>query len=473
VSPLESATRNEVNGRPLCRPLKISNVTSEGCSLDRRRDGFPVVLGPFDGPHVGHHRGLGVQKSAPLPFYPRMPSFVSWVDYSSAERLRMRQAVALFDESDTRDELGIGSIRDAFADELFPGTSVIQTRLRYALFVPWLYTELEGDRTVTSANVERRARKAELDLIPRLVERTGDAIGVIGRRAGRDLQRPPSGIYWLLLHRWGVFRPRWTLDEYHRRWDRLRLERGGQRRTDDRGVLQEGFETWNSEMPPAPEDFPGSASFDLRYEEAEFIRGRIADSCAGSLLAHAATTARRPDLNVEEPWLAFGDLPHALTRTLALARRFALLVRGAALVYNLALARHQSGRDELATKLDGELKGWAEEAERLRVADGTLDELWAFCAARANVSPRTREFMEHWQALMAADGCAGAARSPDAHQLVEQRERQLKGSRSRFGNARALELWGGQSGTGLLTYRWGTAQRFLADLYRGLGTEGD
>jgi hypothetical protein len=48
-----------------------------------------------------------------------MPSFLSWVDNSAAERQRMRQAVALFDESDTRDELGIGSIRDAFADELF------------------------------------------------------------------------------------------------------------------------------------------------------------------------------------------------------------------------------------------------------------------------------------------------------------------------------------------------------------------
>jgi hypothetical protein len=402
-----------------------------------------------------------------------MPPFLSWVDYSSTERLRMRQAVALFDESDTRDELGIGSIRDAFADELFPGTSVIQTRLRYALFVPWLYTALEDDRTVSSGNVERRARKAELDLIPHLLETSGDAIGVIGRRAGRELQRPPSGIYWLLLHRWGIFRPRWTLDEYHRRWDRLRLEREGQRRTDDRGVLPEAFETWNSETPLAPEDFPSLASFDLRYEEAEFIKGRIADSCKGSLLAHAATTNERPDLGVGEPWQAFGDVPAALTRTLGLARRFALVVRGAALVYNLALARHQSGREELATTLEGELETWAEEAERMHVAGATLDELWAFCATRANVSPRTREFLDRWRALLAADGCAGAARSRDALQLVEQRERQLKGSRSRFGNARALELWGGQSGTGLLTYRWGTAQRFLADLYRGLGTGGD
>lgn len=41
-------------------------------------------------------------------------------------------------EPGTLDELGIGSIRDTFSDELFPGTSTIQTRARYFLFVPWI-----------------------------------------------------------------------------------------------------------------------------------------------------------------------------------------------------------------------------------------------------------------------------------------------------------------------------------------------
>ncbi len=402
-----------------------------------------------------------------VPYMQDMPTFVSWVDYSSADRLRMRQAVALFEETDTRDELGIGAIRDAFADELFPGTSVIQSRLRYALFIPWLYEGLEADRKVNSASVERLARAAELDLIPSL-QQSGDTLGVIGKRSGRELQRPPSSIYWLLLRKWEIFRPRWTLDEYHRRWDGLRIEREGQRRTDDRGVFPDGFVSWNTEMPPPPEDFPKVASFELRYEEAEFIRGRIADSCNGSLLAHAATAASRPDLEAPEPWLAFRGLPPAIAQTVALARRFALLVRGAALVYNLALAQRQSGREELVTRLEGELEEWALQAEPLHVAERHLDELWAFCATRANVSLRTQEFLNRWRGLLADGRYATAARSGDALRLVEQRERVLKGSRSRFGNARALELWGGQSGTGLLTYRWGTAQRFLEDLYQGL-----
>ena len=43
----------------------------------------------------------------------------------------MNRILALFRERDTRDELGVGVIRDLLADEFFLGTSTIQTRLRY------------------------------------------------------------------------------------------------------------------------------------------------------------------------------------------------------------------------------------------------------------------------------------------------------------------------------------------------------
>lgn len=384
----------------------------------------------------------------------------------------MRQAVALFEETDTRDELGIGTIRDAFADELFPGTSVIQTRLRYALLTAWIYQRLESDRRIKATDVGAIARKSELALIGPLQE-SGASTGVIGKRSGSQLQRPPSSIYWLLLQKWGMFLPRWTSDEYHRRWDHLRNERDSQRRTDDRGVLAQPLLTWNAELPSPPPDFPAAASFDLRREEADFLRGRIADACRGSLLAHAATSDERPDLQQPEPWLAFRTLPAELASLLALARKFALLVQGAALAYNMALAQQLTGREELLARLEHALEEWAAQAEPLHAAAPSLDELWAFCERRATVTPRTREFLELWAALLRGGGYATAARTSEALHLVERRERLLKGSRSRFGNARALELWGGQAGTGLLNYRWRTVQQFLADLYHGLdGQEG-
>jgi uncharacterized protein DUF6361 len=380
----------------------------------------------------------------------------------------MRQAVALFDEKDTRDELGIGSIRDAISDALFPGTSVVQTRLRYALFIPWLYARLEHDAGVTSANVEGKARVAETALIGPLGDNQ-DRIGIVGSRAGRNVQRLPSSVYWLALQRWGVFPQTWSTDDYHRRWDRLRSARVNQRRTDDQGVLPEPIVSWHPEIPPPPDDFPAVASFEVRTEEADFLRGRIVQACGGSLLAHAASPhSLRPDLAAPTPWDAFHGLPPDLAATLGLGRRFAVLARGAALVYNLALARLDVTREELRAKLENELAAWAETAASLGVARQSLDELWIFCLLRANVSARTREFIEAWRALLLIKGYAGATRADESFQLVERRERLLKSSRSRFANPRALETWGGQSGTGLLTYRWGTAQRFLTDLYRGL-----
>jgi len=49
----------------------------------------------------------------------------------------------LLAEKGVVDELGIGVIRDAFADLLFPGISTIQTRAKYFLIVPRLLKDYE------------------------------------------------------------------------------------------------------------------------------------------------------------------------------------------------------------------------------------------------------------------------------------------------------------------------------------------
>ena len=97
-----------------------------------------------------------------------------WLDYSERERRKMLDVVDAFREHDTRDELGVGSVRDAFADMLFPGTSTIMTRARYFLLVPWAYQRLERLR-VRSAEIAARARQAELNLVepPSAITKTG------------------------------------------------------------------------------------------------------------------------------------------------------------------------------------------------------------------------------------------------------------------------------------------------------------
>jgi hypothetical protein len=62
------------------------------------------------------------------------------------------------EEPGTLDALGLGSVRDAFSSRLSPGTSTIQTRLRYYfVFLPWIFTRLEQQR-VPPAEFARRLR---------------------------------------------------------------------------------------------------------------------------------------------------------------------------------------------------------------------------------------------------------------------------------------------------------------------------
>jgi hypothetical protein len=48
-------------------------------------------------------------------------STLGWLDTDNEQRRKMLEVIDLFKEEGTVDELGIGSIRDALADALFPG----------------------------------------------------------------------------------------------------------------------------------------------------------------------------------------------------------------------------------------------------------------------------------------------------------------------------------------------------------------
>ena len=119
-----------------------------------------------------------------------MVSRFAWLDHSESDRRKALDVVDLFREQDTRDELGIGTVRDALADSLFPGISTIQTRAKYLLFIPWIYQTLEAGRT-KSSDIARMARRHEIDLIYQLLK-SDDTDGVIGKDAKAGLQRLPS-----------------------------------------------------------------------------------------------------------------------------------------------------------------------------------------------------------------------------------------------------------------------------------------
>ena len=112
------------------------------------------------------------------------PVQIGWIDFNSRDRDKILSVLSLLSFPAAVDELGIGVVRDGFADLLFPGTSTIQTRAKYFLLVPYILMELEREKNLTPAVLLDRLAREELALIPVLSK--DNAEGVIGARAGRS-----------------------------------------------------------------------------------------------------------------------------------------------------------------------------------------------------------------------------------------------------------------------------------------------
>ena len=397
-----------------------------------------------------------------------MEPTLTWLDLTASDRDKMRRVLDLFKEQGTVDEMGLGSLRDILSDALFPGTSYIQTRLRYVLFIPWMYRRLES-RKVGPADLVRQARKAETDLIGALADSEDE--GVIGVRARGSLARLPSSVYWSALVRWDIFRHRQGQGWYHTNFAKLADGHGPAGRPDDPGVVWTKQPNWHPWLPCPPASFPQEASFTLTRGEADFLRGRLEEQCAGTLLGWLARKGS------DAPAKHFWDDPDArrappeIRDTVELARRFSLHVQGIPLLYNLLLAerRHANhgGDRELIDWYRAELAEWSaneagEDAYEPHV-------LWDFVTRRGGGVPDPqRRFVETWSKRVTKEGPDAVTDDDRLRRLVEERERQLKGARARLVNPNRLLDWNGRAGVVRMDFRWVRVRQLLIDLHRGL-----
>jgi len=406
-----------------------------------------------------------------------MTSTFTWLDHSDHDRQRVLEAIDRFKETETRDELGLGSIRDAFADYFFPGTNVIQTRARYFLFVPWMYLYLEKQKA-PSAEVESKARRAETRLI-QVLKDSDDSTGNLGSRAGDTLKRLPSNVYWLGMATWKIRLFDGSQDDYHRSLDRFYTRSRDERRDDD-GELLGGAtrRNWHGGLPQPPKGFPDEADFALDQDEARYLVERIQHGAHGSFLAFLALRGKPAD--VAAPWMhpQLGEVSSEVRGALADARCFAETMHGAAWLYNLMLAEERAKATENKEPVErfrAELAAWAAEvgARAGELAAWDRDAFWARVGQLGRVKEPTKTFVNSWLRLVPWERPDGGAQLAAARSLILHRESQLKHGRARLTNPRALELWNGRSGIGRLDYRWGAARRLCDDLFPALGRGGN
>ena len=172
---------------------------------------------------------------------------LGWIDFSSEHRDRVKTVLDLLATKDVVDELGIGVIRDAFADLMFPGISTIQTRAKYLVTIPRILKDYEDlpDRKRRQHSLVDYLAQQEIQCRLKLVRRYGkkEGLGIIGvlfgTREDRDVQRQPSSVYWNGLRTFGIVKTSFSLAEFcdryggHRPTSRMMLEETREERGDD------------------------------------------------------------------------------------------------------------------------------------------------------------------------------------------------------------------------------------------------
>ena len=383
----------------------------------------------------------------------------------------MRDIIKLFTDRDSRDELGLGQVRDAISDGLFPGTSVLLTRARYLLFVPWCFQLAEG-RPDAAGLAERHER-----LLICTLRKSGndDLSGLLGARVGQALQTLPSTIYWGTLRRYGIVR-----EEYAWKTDVFRpLTRSVD--GDDEGARKTAS-AWSHTIPPMPPEFPHRLDdgFRLLREEAGWLRDRIFDRAPGTVIAHLMDHV--PLKESRSPWSDPGvrSVEGAAAELLRNAEAFSTAMHGArcsttcCLPKSTSVISRRSGESILrllistGTSLPFGRRG----PTRLESLTGKLE----VCGA-GSLAPRRRRLRPARNASSPTGLLTSRATTPTrspttvARKVVRDRERRQKGALARLGNPKRLSAWSGAAGAGALTFRWTTVRDIVLDIHAGLGRD--
>ncbi|MEZ5281755.1 MAG: DUF6361 family protein [Acidimicrobiales bacterium] len=398
----------------------------------------------------------------------RPQSSLGWLDFDAAASERVGTLLRALDEPGTLDPIGLGPVRDALSQILAPGVSTIQTRLRYFVFLPWIFQRLAEERT-TPARFAARLRDHEVRLIDCL-HHLGPNHGIQGYTVRHNLSRMPSEAYWGGLRSWGICRVKMSLNEFGRAFSALTLR--GPERDDDGAAIETSFGLW-APVPDPPDDFlDADISFELTADEARFIGDQIRHHHPDSLLAVATTFASEAAL-AEYPWqVEASKLPPRVAEMVRHAKCVAETTLGPQLLYNLLVAERASQelgwdtrdlRDRLAAALDEWVGLMSSDSESVEVWAADRDSFYKAIGGEEAVPRSTRVFVDSMIDAAIADP-EGLAGDTAVRSAIRDREIKLKGKRARLGPRSAIETWNGEPFGGMLTFRWPTCVGYLEDL---------
>lgn len=390
---------------------------------------------------------------------------LGWIDLSPKHRDKVRNVIKLLSETGTMDEIGVGVVRDAFSEILFPGTTTVQTRAKYFLIVPYIFNDLVHKEVENPKALIESLHEKELELIDK--KSLGEEQGIIGVSAGAALKIKPSDIYWNGIKRFGIFtKSGMSIPDYARavftiknKYEKTKAlghirDNEGELDTDDKDALKAELLSGFWKLPPDSRDWQKDLNIRLGYAEAAFLKERIVTTCPESLLAYVLSENLTDFLAIDDftdMYALTPQLPDQLRTHCELAIQFARFIEGAHIRYNVILSRKED------QKAISRWNTWYEDASLYSAID--LNLVYLLIRSKAL---KLRYFLAEYQRHLKSGNIE------ELDRLIIERERDLKGdARARLLNAAKYkyERW---IGIEKLHYRLKNAQTLCRDIFAGL-----
>ena len=406
-------------------------------------------------------------------------SSVGWVDFSSEDRQRVLDVLALLKEKGTLDELGIGQVRDAFSDLLFPGFSTIQTSARYFLTIPKILcdwadlTKMQREKIPLSVYLAREENALAKRLAENHKRLSLSLEGIIGHTLLEKggAARLPSSTYWNGMRVFGIVRTDVSLSEFCRSWapdtsssHRLQADDG---EDDDEALIEDTV--WRP--PGAKKNWPSNLTLQLSPSEARHLSEKflnasdqqnsvVAQLIATSLLSKALQPARLSFDTFSDWAKSQPRLSKECRYNLQRAKNFSLAMEGAHIVYNRLIANKTGNRD-LQERCAGRMAEWQDKVRQGQVFHAKADLEWLSVSneTNLNVRPSTREFLSEWNAAI----CENATDYALNRLVTTQAKRNKPGRSLLVKPLKKHEKWYGMD---RLDYRWRNARNMLRELYK-------
>ena len=394
---------------------------------------------------------------------------IGWIDYSRDERNKILSILTQLGAHEALDELGIGSVRDAFSDLLFPGISVLQTRAKYFLLIPYMFYDAcqksQAGKLHSGSEVRAYIDKCEDEIVHTLLFNSGsESKGIIGSRnffLEKNVLTKPSAIYWNGLRTMGILaESSFSIDNacnaiYRKGRLHSKTERKNETEetgADDADIMRDGYIIFNSISPDYP--YLEEAKITLTSSEASFLKSRImhANGTKDSALAYLLRNPQLIDKYQSFEDFQYNDFSGGLAENVRLAREFADFIYGAHLLYNIIFADGCGFESETINRIKEEFEEYARSYQSPSVNE---------ILTKTNAKYATAKFIRDFDAAMSLGDI------DKAQQIIIARELDVKKKRSKllrpdnYQFTEPIHYF-------KLSYRWERAKVIQKDIIAGL-----